>query len=488
MSIQFFHVPLVVRVPGSYVEFDGSQAQNGAAIQPHDALLIGQKLATGSAVVGTIYPIASPNEAIQLFGQHSQLAQQCAAYRAVDKLTPLYAVVPAADAGGGTNATGLFTIAGTATETRELALYIGGRRIAVAVNAGDIATAVATKITAAHALLADSPVTATTTDATTPLTCVHKGTIGNQVLLGHSLNSGERVPTGLTVTPTAMSGGATDPDYTGAVTAMGDDQYHTVAVGVRTDTEIDKVVAELEDRWKPPRQIEGVVFAAAQDSRPNLTTYGNGNNSPVLCVVGYEASALCPLPWEIAAQTAALNARRVQSDPAVNGIGDSYVLASAAPRGAGRFKWADRDILLSDGISTTKAGSDGRMLVEWLITSYQTNSLGLPDSAFRDLYKVRLLAALRYSFRVWMSKFANAKLADDGNEVPGQLIITPSVGKSEALAWFLSMRDLGWVENYAQFSAELRVERNADQNRLDFYLPPNLIDNLVTTAAKMSFR
>jgi phage tail sheath gpL-like len=45
------------------------------------------------------------------------------------------------------------------------------------------------------------------------------------------------------------------------------------------------------------------------------------------------------------------------------------------------------------------------------------------------------------------------------------------------------------VENFEDFDANLVVERNEDNpNRLDFLLPPDLINQLVVLAAKIQFR
>jgi phage tail sheath gpL-like len=101
------------------------------------------------------------------------------------------------------------------------------------------------------------------------------------------------VPGGLTVTVTAMSGGATDPSYTAAITAMAEDQYHTVVSGLCTSTVVGAFVTELESRWGPMRQIEGVLFAAFADTRANLTTLGNSFNSWPSCSAAWKSARSC---------------------------------------------------------------------------------------------------------------------------------------------------------------------------------------------------
>lgn len=56
------------------------------------------------------------------------------------------------------------------------------------------------------------------------------------------------------------------------------------------------------------------------------------------------------------------------------------------------------------------------------------------------------------------------------------------------MAWFREMEELGLVEGFDQFKRDLVVERNvSDPNRLDFLLPPDLINQLIVTAVKFQF-
>lgn len=489
MSFTFNVIPLTLRTPGVYTEVDASRAVQGILLSPHNVLLTGQKQSTGSATAGQIYSIRSADEAKALFGSKSQLAQKCAAYKKYDSLSPLFAAALADDAGG-VAATGSITWTGTAaTEAGSIQFYVSGRRISVAVTSGMTVASLETAALAAFALEPDLPVTVAANASTgLDFTAVNKGTNGNQIFLGVCLLPGERVPAGITVTVTPMASGATDPSHATLVTAMGEDQYHTVSIGSVDATEIARYVTEFESRWGL-RQIEGHLFAAKYETQANLTTFGNTFNSANLTVVGAEKSALLPAPWELAAQTAAVSAVQAQVDPSRAFTGVSYSGFSAAPRGS-RFTRAERDTLLSDGISTVHAGSDGRLRVERLITTYQTNALSLPDTSLMDLYTVRTLAALRESLRNRIStKFANFKLVDDGSEISGQPMVSPSIMKGEILTWFLDCQQLGWVENFEQFKDELAVERDEnDPNRVNAILPPDIVNAFLVGAFQLQFR
>lgn len=484
----FNEIPLNVRTPGIFAEFDSSRAVGGVSFAPHDSLLIGQKTSAGSATAGAVHQIRSKDEAIALFGAGSQLAQMVAAYREVDTLTPLF-TIGLADSGSGVAASGSIVFAGTAaTEGGSIPLYIGGRRVEVACPLGSTPTTLETAALAALALQTDLPVTYAGNAGTgVDFTAVNDGTIGNQIILGVALAPGERVPAGITCTVTAMASGATDTDYATAVTAMGEDQYHTVAMGCSDNTNIGLVNTQMVSRWGAMRAIEGVAFQCTYDTQANLTTKGNAFNSQVLVLLGAEKSGLSRLPWEVAAQVAGLNAIQCQVDPARSQVGAALSNAYAAPRGS-RFTRAERDTLLSDGVATLRANSAGNMVVDRLVTTYQTNALSIADTAYQDLYLVRTLAALRYSVRARVAqKFGGWKLGDNGAVAPA--VLTPSILEAEMDALFQDWLELGWVENFEQWKLERRARRNtSDLNRIDMILPPDIINAFLVGAFQVQFK
>lgn len=489
MTIGFVQIPLTVLTPGVYAEFDSSLATKGAQIQPHEVLLVGNMTSSGSATAASVTQPRSVDEAGILFGTKSRLYQMFKAYRKKDSLTPV-SCIPLADNGSGVAATGSITWTGTATETGVQSFYVGGRRVPVTVPSGTNAASLETLALAEFALYPDMPVTVAANASTgLDFTAANDGASGNEIFLGVSLMPGERNVAGLTFTVNAMASGATESDHSAAITAMGEDQYHTVVLDLTDSTEVTRYVTELESRANAMRQIEGVAFVCKYDTAANLTTYGNGKNSFTLVAVGAEKSALLPLPWETAALVAADSALQTQIDPATN-CGGHILPGAAAPAKGTRYTRAQRNTLLSDGISTLAYLPDGRVAIERLVTTYQTNALALPDTAYQDLHPtVRTLFAIRYALRARLGvKFQGFKLADDGNEISGQKIATPKIIKSELLALFGDLRDLGWVESPEQFQDELLVERDVDPNRINLIFPPDIINNLLVTAASIQFR
>jgi phage tail sheath gpL-like len=145
--------------------------------------------------------------------------------------------------------------------------------------------------------------------------------------------------------------------------------------------------------------------------------------------------------------------------------------------------------MLFDGISTTKRVTGGGVQLERMITTYETSSSGAADTAYLDATTMLTLLYLRYSFRVRMqNKYPRHKLANDGTQFgSGQASSRRRLGKGEAITWFREMEQLGLVEGFDQFKRDLVCERNvSDPNRLDFLLPPDLINRLIVTARRSS--
>lgn len=481
------NVPFVW-VPGTYVEI--TARTGGLALQPHQSLLVGQIGEDATMNPGEVYEVDSAAEGVALAAPGSQLAQQIAAYRAVDTLTPL-SVVGVADAPTATQASGSIAITGTATESRPLALYIAGRRLVVGVATGDTATAVATKIVnAATAIATELPVEVEATAGEIEITSRAGGSIAN-VAIGHSQLSGERPSAGLTIVVTALTGGATDPDYAPVIAAIGDSQYNTISIGLSDAVNAKLFATELERRWGPLAQIDGVAFVGKADTRSNLSSYVSTNfNSGLFYVVGQEVSPVMEAPWETAAKVAAISALQAQADPSLHPTGDVLTGSRAAKKGM-RFTFEQRNTLLGGGISTLGATSDGRLQIERLVSSYTKGPTGLPDTALKDLHKVRTLSAMRFSFRAMMgSKYSKAKLQDDAPVLPsGQIIMTPSLMRAEIIALAEQWVQAGWMEggSMKQFKKELVVQRSeSDSSRLEALLPPDLMDNLFVTAARIA--
>jgi phage tail sheath gpL-like len=492
MPISFTSISQTLREPFVAVEFDATRAQQGPALLAYKAVIIGQKLAAGTGVADTLVKITSVDQAITLGGRGSMLHRQALAWFASNRSTEVWLGI-LADNAGGVAATGTIVVAGPATATGTIVLYLGGERVTVAVTSGDIANTIAANINTAINAALDLPVTSTVAVATVTIAFRHKGLVGNSYDVRHSFLAGEALPAGVTLTITAVGGvvaGTLNPVLTTLIAAMADLWFQIWTHPYTDPTSLTAIEAELVSRFGPMRSQDGVAISSASGSFGTLTTLGAGRNSPHSSIVAQASAAPLTPPMEFAAETAALVAFYGAADPARPFQTLAYTRA-IAPAEDNVFSVDERNLLLFDGISTTKRVAGGAVQIGRMITTYQLSPAGADDTAYLDVTTMLTLLYLRYSFRVRMQlRYPRHKLANDGTRFgSGQAIITPKGGKGEALAWFRDMEELGLVEGFDQFKRDLICERNASNpNRLDFLLPPDLINQLIVVGAQIQFR
>jgi phage tail sheath gpL-like len=121
---------------------------------------------------------------------------------------------------------------------------------------------------------------------------------------------------------------------------------------------------------------------------------------------------------------------------------------------------------------------------------YQKNEADASDTAFLRVETLFTLLYWRYSLRtLFASKYPRAKLANDGGFVPpNQQFITPSIAKAEIVGLARQWEELGLMENVDQFKNDLVTERSSsDPDRLNAFLRPDQVNQLVTFAAELQF-
>lgn len=486
MSISFNSVPTNLRVPGVYAEFDSSRAIQGLYSLAYRGLLVGQKISSGTATALTPVRVTNAEAAKTLFGSGSQLAQMVAAWLENDSLTEVYAV-PLADDGSAQAATGTITFAGTATEAGTVEVYIGGRNADAAVASGDEAADVASAVAAAINAEADICVTASAASAVITLTAKNKGAAANGVDVRVSHYSDEALPAGITATIAVMSGGTGDPDLDDLVAALGDTWYHVLAMPYTSSAALSAMKDELEDRDGPLRMIDGHLFTAAAGTHAELGTLGDTHNSPYVTIV--HMHGVPTTPWEMVAATAAVASYYGQIDPA-RPFQTLKLSGIMAPQEADRFTLQENNLLLYDGVSTFYVDADDGVRIQRLITTYKTNAAGADDTSYLDVNTRLTLMYLRYDIRqLFLNKYPRHKLADDGTRFgAGQAVITPKIGKAECVARFRKWETNGLAEDADSFKEALVVERNGtDPNRLDFLLPPDLVNQFRVGAFQIQF-
>ncbi len=491
MAISFNGIPTALRTPGVYAEFNPSRAASGPALLAYRALLVGQKTSAGTATANTIVRCTSATQASLLGGVGSMLHRMAMAWFASNKSTELYLGV-LDDNGAGVLATKTLTFAGTATAAGTINCYIGGELVQCAVASGDAHTAVSTALNAAIDAVKNTrglPVTTANSSGVVTLTARNKGTVGQDLNVRLNYQYGEETPAGITCTIANAVSGITNPVLTSLIAAMGDTWFNVIGHPYTDSTSLTALEAEMSSRFGPTRMVDGLAITSALGSNSVLGTLGDTRNSPHSCIVGQPGETPITPPSEFAAETAALAAYHLSIDPARPLQTLSYTWAKT-PADADLFTDAERNLMLYDGVSTSKTVA-GKVQMERLITTSQTNAAGGADTSYLDATSMATLSYYRYSARTRIqSAFPRHKLAADGTKFgPGQAVVTPLTIKGELLALAREWERLGLLENFEGFKADLVVERNvSDVNRVDVILPPDLVNFMAVTAFSIQFR
>jgi phage tail sheath gpL-like len=486
MTISFDSIPSTIRTPLVYFEFDNSRAVTGTPDVEHKVLVLGQMLATGSADPLVPVRVLSADHAVGLFGQGSMLAAMFVAIKNADTYIETWAI-PQLDDAAGVAAAGALAITGTATASGTLNLYVGGERVRIAVTEDDTAAEVATALAAAINADLDLAVTAAVVDGTITLTARNKGECGNGLDLRLNYYSGETTPAGIAVAITGMTGGSGNPDVADAVAAFGDEWWNTIIMPWTDQANLVALEAELEDRWGPMRQMDGIAYAAFKGTHGETGTFGNTRNTQLGSCMGTGPSPTPPYIWS--AVYGVVAAGSLSIDPARPL--QTLELPGVLPPAVGdRWTKEERNLLLYDGIATYSVETDGTVRIEREITMYQTNSYGLADPSYLDVQTPATLGYIRFAQNARITqKFPRHKLADDGTRFgAGQAIVTPSIIRAELLVLGRELEEKGLVEDFEQFKADLVVERDADdRNRVNVLASPNLVNQLRVLAGKNQF-
>jgi len=136
-------------IPGTYIEVNFAQGEIGAFAGARRALLLGNKLASGTATADTevygpdtMVKMSKESEAIGLFGEGSELHRMYRMFTAINKTTPVYALAVAEDVTA-TAGTGTITIANTATGFGTLRIWMDDEYVDTGFATGDTPTDIA---------------------------------------------------------------------------------------------------------------------------------------------------------------------------------------------------------------------------------------------------------------------------------------------------------------------------------------------------------
>lgn len=509
MAISFSNIPTTIRTPGVYTEVDSSRALKGLVQNPHKALVIGQAEAASLIGTGILTAITSDGLADGYFGLGSPLARMCNTFKDNNPNTELYAIALSETT---TNQEAYcdidFSRAIDATASTAAAskagvwyLWINGEKCYVTISALDTASEIADALILVVNSNDNLPCTAIVSVAGSKghvtLSAKYSGVLGDGIDIRDNYLDGQVIPSCFSVTP-RMSNSADALNFTGgggaidlnsAWAAIADDQFHYIIQPAADGTNLTALDTELVDRFLPLNDLQGHGFTAFRGTLGSAGTLGNATNSPHITIIGAEGFPGATEEW--AAALGAVAAWNLNIDPA-RPLHFLRLKGLLPPRPELRFDRSERDTLLYDGIATHIVDSGGNVLIERCITTYTQTALSTLDPTFLDVQTVATLGEIRYQYKNRMvSRFLlpRFKLASDTFPVsPGSKVATPSIVKTETIALFTLLRDVGLIENLSDFIDNLVVSRNVtDVNRIDVLLPCDLINQFRVLAGLVQF-
>ena len=492
MTIRFGQIGANTRTPAVLTEIDASQAVTGLGQIPSKVLIVGQKLAASTTPADTVYKVATQEEVDALAGVGSH-ASDVYSYFSQNNSTVETELLLLGD--GTTAKEYEITVSAPATSGGAIALYIGGRRILVAVTNGDTANDIAAAIDAA--INDDDRLLFSSTVATNVVTVTSKNggewtdklsVVANR--FSPERGGSDRYPEGVSLAIASTQSGAGNPSLTTALSAVPDEIFRYILMPFNDATSNASMEAFLEDRQNANVALEGHSFNAFKGTRAESSTHGNALNGKYQTTMqaGTGEGAITPEHGYAAAYCAKYVGVSI-ADPLLPATGQQ-LLGVVADYPEDRLQRSERNILLFDGIATHTVSDAGQVAIERSITNYQKNALNQPDPSFLDSQTPITLSFIRQSFNIRMSStFLNKKLADDPLIVgAGSNVVSPNIIRGEIIAWGLELATQGIIENFEEFKNTLIVERDgSDVNRVNVSMSPDIVNQVRLIANKITF-
>ena len=475
-----------ILVPGVFVTIDNSLA-NTASGEAFKTVIFGQKTSAGTATAEVLTQVFSAEQAAELSGNGSLLDEMFRGWFATNNVSEVY-MVALEDAGAATAGTQTLTVAVTTAEAGTLSLYVNGKLLRIGVTAAQTDAQIATAIAAAITADVTLPITAVAASEVVTCTAKNKGTLGNDIDLRFNEGSTEAFPTGVTVAVAVGVTGATDPDIADAIAALPDEVFKVIVNPYTDSASTTALKTELDRRWGATVQLDGHALMATAGTASTVATFGDTLNSEHFTFTDAGKDVMAP-PYTWAATLAGRVSFSADADPArpFRTLGLSGIVGDDA---TDRRTFSELNAILSSGIGTHKVLNDGSVVVDRLVTTFKTNSVGAADTSYQNTNTMFNLSYMRQSYKTRMlSRYPRHKLADDGDVFGGgQPIATPSTVKGEIIALYREWILDGLAEDLDSFAESLVVERDVtNRSKLNVNMQPKLIGQLYQFDANLQF-
>lgn len=466
-------------VPFVASKIDFSRAVRGLRGMPRRLLLIGHKLAVGTATLDTILTVSTEADAVALFGEGSLLLAMWRAAKANADLGLPIDVICLQEGTAAVKASSklVVTTAGaTLGNSGEVMLYVGGQRISFGVQASDTPTTVAAKLVAAINAVAKLPVIAATNanPGEVLVTAKWGGPTGNDISLVSQYYQDDKLPVGLTITIPPMAGGAVSPDVTPVVVKMAGYRATEIVNPFTDGANMGLLEAEMAVRWLQNNMQDGAIVTAARGTEAAITTLLSSRNSAHVHTI--TTTKDLSSPWETAAMAGAAIESSSAIDPAMPQTG--IVLSGyIGPKQGDDFTIDQKNNLLVAGGSPLQIGQDGTGSLLRMVTNYTQTTSGAADRSMAELCWIKTMSYYRW-FRVteFQIKYTGFKIAQYITDpIPGQKIMTKELGEEIMLGLYKQFMDVGLCQHMAYYQDTLVVEVDGPNGKLKILDEPVIV-------------
>jgi phage tail sheath gpL-like len=411
-------------------------------------------------------------------------------------------MLPLADPPGTRQSWTLTVAPGIVGQAGIISVYIGGYLIQVGVQTTDTQASIAANLVAAIAegyydfgrQLA-FPVTAVQGGAgatnVVTLTAINSGALAASQSIVLNLIGNEGPLQQYLAVATGAAGTGT-PALGAALAALGDQAFDFIGSPYADANSLNTIQTFLggtSGRWSPIQQIYGHYLTVMFDTFANLSAFGSGRNDPNVSIMGVAESPSSPWRW------AAAYASIIANDKNLGGTVDqayrisrpvqTLALVGIKPP-QNRVNWFNiqqRQTLYQDGIAGFTVQIDGTVALDRVVTTYQTNSYGQPDITWLDVEtRLQMVYFVRYMRQRITQDYGRCALADD-NPTGNPGVVTVTILKAACIQIYQELYNGGLVDNPALFAQSLVVVRSADPNRVDAYLPVDVVNQFRVFAA-----
>jgi phage tail sheath gpL-like len=473
MAINLIGLPQSWRSPGTYIS-NIPAGGGGGGIGLQSTMIVAQMQSSGSALPNIPVPVFAQSDVNAQFGSQSQIAQIFAGYRLNDPTGQCY-VCPLADSSGGTAASVVVTVAGTATSAGSLTIYINNNATNTLVNVGDTATVVANNFLAQMALLIANVnvivgVTASAVAGAITFTSIHAGVSVGDVQIsvnkGGTAN-GEVLPPGISATVGALTAGTGDPSLTTALLNITPLPWSFLVCPFSTTTvngEINTLLSDSVGRWSPTQMMYGDSYNAIRGSLASAVEYGTTIGSNIHMSTLSIIDSQTPI-FVAAGIFTGLVANNVRSNPALPIVG--VLQGLDAPSLVNRLRRVDENTLLFSGVSPVRVNLSGDATLPRAVQNYQVND------SYLNLETDYLVQYCDTYIREDLDEtYAQVALYADGQPITaGAQATTPSLILSHIWCLYANLCDGGYAQELKSFIAGSYVEANIAAGTVSLYLP-----------------